>query len=156
MKRSNCNQIFKFSSSRFHSDEILDVPLTMKDKDGENVTVVVKTYALNGDTPFLLGKQQMKEWKAKINIGEDELEITKSGVIRTFSMTEGSHPMIELEMESEDESVSYFIESNTENVTSYKGIKKVHEVHGHKSESNLLHAYKTAFLLTQDLKKREW
>ena len=68
-------------------------------------------------------------------------------------MTEGNHPMVELQVESEEEEVVYYMENSNDNVTSYKGIRKVHEVHGHKSVDNLIHAYKTADLLTPSLKK---
>ena len=68
-------------------------------------------------------------------------------------MTEGNHPMVELQVKSEEEEVVYYMENSNDNVTSYKGIRKVHEVHGHKSVDNLMHAYKTADLLTPSLKK---
>ena len=120
----------------------------MKDKQGEVASYVAPTYILNSKTPFLLGKKQMKDWKALINIGDDELVLETNGNKRTFSMTEGNHPMVELQVKSEEEEVVYYMENSNDNVTSYKGIRKVHEVHGHKSVDNLMHAYKTADLLT--------
>ena len=68
-------------------------------------------------------------------------------------MPKGTHPMVELQRVSEDQEVTYCIEKNWDHITNYKGVKKVHEVHGHKSEANLLHAYKGANLLTPGLKE---
>ena len=94
----------------------------MKDKQGEVASYVAPTYILNSKTSFLLGKKQMKDWKALINIGDDELVLETNGNKRTFSMTEGNHPMVKLQVESEEEEVVYYMENSNDNVTSYKGI----------------------------------
>ena len=157
LKRHSCHQVFKFGSTRYVSDEIVELLISIKDKTGKVVTFIVSTYSLNADTPFLLAKKTMKEWKAKINVGEDEFEVTTkekgTSVVRVFEMKGGSHSTVDLQMESEDEEVVFFVDKNWDHVTSYKGVKKVHEVHGHKSVSNMLHAYKLANLLTPDIRK---
>ena len=152
LKRIPCHQIFKFGASRFLSEEIVEIPINMKDKDGKIFSAIVSTYILDANTPFLLGKKQMKDWKAILNLGEDEMVISTNNVKRVFKMIEGNHPMIELQMESEEEEVVLFIDNNVDKITSYKGVKKVHEIHDHKYVTNLLHAYKVADLLTPELK----
>ena len=131
--------------------------MVWKDEVGKTFSFVVTTYSLIGsNTPFLLGKKEMKEWKTMINLCEDklEIEIKSNGKSekRSFKMTEGNHSTIELQMDSPDEEVVNFIDVNWLNVADYKGVKKVHKVHGHKSEVNLIHAYKVANLLTPKLK----
>ena len=73
LKRTPCHQIFNFGSSKYLATEIIEIPINMKDKQGEVASYVAPTYILNSKTPFLLGKKQMKDWKALINIGDDEL-----------------------------------------------------------------------------------
>ena len=138
LKRMSCYQVFKFGSSKFVSKEIIEVPIRMKDTDGNYVSFVVPTFSLIGaDTPFLLGKTQMKNWNAMINLGQDQLEVyvNENGkkTKRVFKMTKGNHSMIELHTESNEEQVVNFVDKNWSSVTDYKGVKKVHEVHGHKS-----------------------
>ena len=75
MNKIPCHKVFKFGSSRFLSKEIAEVPIVLKDKEGTNVSFIVSTYVLDANTPFLIGKKQMKEWKAILNLGNDEMEI---------------------------------------------------------------------------------
>ena len=107
LKRFPCHQKFRFGSSCYLSEEIVEIPIVIQDKTGKRVSFVIPTFSLNGDTPFLLGKKLMKEWKAKIDLGEGELEISLNekgqNIRRTFEMTEGSHPMIDLQSESNDD-----------------------------------------------------
>ena len=153
-----CHQKFTFGSSKYLSEEIVEVPITMKTNEGKHVSFAEATYILkDSNTPFLLGKKTLKVWKAQINIADDELniKINDNGKLaeKVIPMIDGSHPMVELQTESDDEEVVHYVNDNWNDISTYKGVKKVHKVHGNKSENNLLHAYKSADLLTTELKK---
>ena len=134
-----CHQKFTFGSSKYLSEEIVEVPITMKTNEGKHVSFAEATYILkDSNTPFLLGKKTLKVWKAQINIADDELniKINDNGKLaeKVIPMIDGSHPMVELQTESDDEEVVHYVNDNWNDISTYKGVKKVHKVHGHKSE----------------------
>ena len=65
----SCYQQFKFGpSTRYLSEQVVDVPIFLVDKDGKKDILYVTTYVLNADSPFLCGNNTLYSWGAKIDI----------------------------------------------------------------------------------------
>ena len=149
-----CHQLFRFGpSTRYLSEKVIEIPIYVIDKDGRKDLLVVKTYVLNADSPFLCGNNTLYSWQAKIDIKNNVLETVLNGKQRDYGMikTAGGHNALILELKEKDEEIIHYLERASDEediITNFKGIKKVHEVTNHKSANNLIHAYRNANLIT--------
>ena len=94
------NQRFKFGESRYKSEETIDLPVIMKMKGkGEKIVKQVTTHVVQGEVPFLLGKETMKKWGTKIDVNNDVLEIQSEledpVLIEGFATT-GGHTAVKI------------------------------------------------------------
>ena len=104
--------------------------------------------------PFLLGLNTLRQWRALIDMETEKM------IFRTFDLTvkmlrnDGGHltiPLVKMDEWTTSNTVLYMSSEN--DICSYEKIKKVHINTNHKSEVNMLHAYKQANLLNDDIRK---
>ena len=82
-----CYQQFKFGpSTRYLSEQVVNIPIYVEAVDGKKDLLLVKTYVLNADSPFLCGNNTLFSWDAKIDIKNNVLETSPDGYRRDNSM----------------------------------------------------------------------
>ena len=135
--------------------------------DGREDVLVIHTYLVDAELPFLCGKQTLESWNFKIDSREKILEIqTRSDqdcsrkLIKMID-TAGSHYGGILETKKkkksldvmfvEDDSGILFLEDTIDDLCSLKAIRKVHEVNHHKGKDQLIAAYRNAGWMSLDL-----
>ena len=68
MKSESCNQLFVFGlSKRYISNTIVDLPILVTRMDGIDDVLLVKTYLVDTEVPFLCNKQTLESWNFKID-----------------------------------------------------------------------------------------
>ena len=76
LKRYSCDIGFNFGDTKYESEEIVEIPVKMKVKGGVGSKLMyVPTYVVEGNVPFLLGSNTLKEWQAVLNMREETLEV---------------------------------------------------------------------------------
>merc|ERR1711895_113681 len=76
MKSVSCNQPFVFSpSKRYVSKLLVEHPIRVTRMDGKEDVLRVQTYLVDGEVPFLCGKQTLESWNFNIYGPEKMLEI---------------------------------------------------------------------------------
>ena len=76
LKAVKCHQSFMFGSSqRYVSESIEELPLLVTRLDGIEDVLIIQTYIVDAEVPFLCGKQTLESWKFKIDGVEKILEI---------------------------------------------------------------------------------
>ena len=80
MKSVRCHQPFVFGPSRrYVSTTLVELPVLITRLDGREDVLVIQTYLVDAEVPFLCGKQTMESWNFRIDGKEKILEIeTKS------------------------------------------------------------------------------
>ena len=67
MKSVSCNQPFVFGpSKRYVSESLIELPILVTRLDGKEDVLIVQTYLVDADVPFLCGKQTLESWNFKI------------------------------------------------------------------------------------------
>ena len=144
MKSVSCNQPFVFGpSKRYVSTSLIELPILVTRLDGKEDVLIVQTYLVDAEVPFLCGKQTLETWNFKIDGEEKILEIQlKSGqdcgrkLIKMVDTT-GGHYGIVLETRKknnssmflvEDDSGILFMEDKEGDLCSFRAVRKVHEV----------------------------
>ena len=154
MKNVSCHQPFVFGPSKRYVSTSLVTRL-----DGKEDVLVIHTYLVNAEVPFICGKQILESWNFKIDSREKILEIqTKSDqdcsrkLIKIMDVI-GGHYRIVLKTRKkkslnilfiEDGSGILFVEDEKNNLCSFKAIRKVHEVNRHKRKEHLRAVYRNA------------
>ena len=149
-----CKQRFKFGPSQiFTSTEKAVIPIAFKVGD-DFVRKFIEAFVVKADVPFLLGLDTMKQWRVMIDM-EDEIMVFRSFEIDVkMSRNSGGHFILPLQKVEEWSTVDTVLYMKKEKeVLTYAKIKKVHENTNHKSEENLLHAYKEANFLDDSVRK---
>ena len=149
-----CNQRFKFGPSQIYiSTEKARIPIAMKSKDGYT-RKFVEAFVIQADVPFLLGLNTMKQWRIMMDMESEELVFRAFDITVKMMRNDGGHLTVQLEKVEEWSTAEtvMFMKSEDE-VCSFTKIKKVHENTNHKSEGNLLHAYKEGNYLTDEVRK---
>ena len=76
MKSVSCNQHFVFGSSkRYVSKSLVELPILVTRMDGKEDVLIVQTYLVDAEVPFLCSKQSLETWNFKINGQEKILEL---------------------------------------------------------------------------------
>ena len=76
MKSESCHQPFVFGPiRRYISDTVVELPILVTRMDGTDDVLIVKTYLVDAEVPFLCGKQTLESWNFKIDGQEKILEI---------------------------------------------------------------------------------
>ena len=124
----------------------MELPILVKKINGVDDVLIVKTYLV--DVPFLCGKQTLESWNFKIDGIEKILEIQmKTGEDNgkkyiKMEDTLGGYYGIILETKKENKSLFLveedtgilFLEDKEGNFSSYKAVRKVHELNRHKGK----------------------
>ena len=109
------------------------------------------------EIPFLCGKQTLENWNFKIDGREKILEIQSKidGSMMKIRMVDnsGGHYGIVLEKKTRPSSSFFsaedapedvpilFLEDTREDLCSFRGVRKVHEINRHKSKEQFIAAY---------------
>ena len=154
LEKVPCKQRFKFGPSQMYiSTEKAKIPIAMKVNDGYT-RKFVEAFVIQAEVPFLLGLNTMKQWRIMMDMESEELVFRAFDITVQMKRNDGGHltvPLEKVEEWSTAETVM-FMKSEDE-VCSFAKIKKVHENTNHKSEQNLLHAYKEGNYLTDEVRK---
>ena len=119
MKSVKCNQPFRFGPSRrYVSNSLVELPILVSRKDGKEDVLVVQTYLVDAEVPFLCGKQTLKAWKFKIDSTKMTLEIStrveNDGATKVIEIIEttGGHYGVILETKKRPSSNILFVEDD--------------------------------------------
>ena len=76
MKSVSCHQLFVFGpSKRYVSTSLVELPVLVTRLDGKEDVLVIQTYLVDAEAPFLCGKQTLESWNFKKDGREKILEI---------------------------------------------------------------------------------
>ena len=76
MKSVKCHQPFVFGpSKRYVSTTLVELPVLVTRLDGREDVLVIRTYLVDVQLPYLCGKQTLESWNFKIDSREKVLEI---------------------------------------------------------------------------------
>ena len=76
LKAVKCHQPFVFGPSRrYVSESLVELPVLVTRLDGREDVLIIQTYLVDAEVPFLCGKQTLESWKIKIDGVEKILEI---------------------------------------------------------------------------------
>ena len=62
-------------SQRYVSESLVELPVLVTRLDGKEDFLVIQTYLIDAEVPFLCGKQTLESWNFKIDGREKILEI---------------------------------------------------------------------------------
>ena len=149
-----CKQKFRFGPSQVYiSTEKIKIPIFVQSHD-EISEKFIETYVIQADVPFLLGLDTMREWRALIDMETEQMIFRSFDLSIKMLRNNGGHLIIPLKKSKEWSTSETVLFMNSEtDVSSYEKIQKVHKNTNHKSEENMLHAYKQANLLTDQVRK---
>ena len=131
MKSTECNQVFKFGPSKqYTSQTMVEIPLVVTRLDGREDVLIVQTYLVDADIPFLCGKRTLELWESKMDTKRKILEINLNGKRKEFRMvnTLDNHYGIVLETQGRQAVDVLFLEDAHGDLCSYKAVRKVHKV----------------------------
>ena len=114
----------------------------------------VEAFVVQADVPFLLGLNSMKNWQILIDMEFEKIVFRAFNFDIKMSRNVGGHlilPLQKIVEWSTADTVLYM--KNDDQICSFAQIKKIHENTNHKSEENLLHAYKEANYLDDNVRK---
>ena len=138
---------------------LVKLPILVTRMDGKEDVLIVQTYLVDAEVPFLCGKQTLETWNFKIDGQEKILEIQmKTGQdngrkLLKMEETAGGHYGIVLETRKkkntnmfliEEDSGILFMEDKEGDLCSFKAVRKVHEVNRYKGKEQLLSAHRNA------------
>ena len=158
---SKCSQHFRFGPGQvYHSDEIIVLPVSFRASESkvlanELVYTRIEVYIVKDATvPLLCGRNTLNQWGAILDIKRKYLILeSKGGKKVCLEQTNQDHlvvKMFKVGQWSTSEAV-YFIKDEADEV-SLKQIKKIHENLAHKSEDQMLHAYRNAGKLSKKVR----
>ena len=157
MKSVKFNQPFVFGpSKKYISTSLVELPILISRMDSKEDVLVVQTYLVDAEVPFLCGKQTLEAWNFKIDGTNKILEIKtradQDGATKLIKIidTTGGHYGVILETKKksssnilfvEDEAGILFVEDKNNDICSFKSVRTVHEVNRHKRINQLMAAY---------------
>ena len=120
------------------------------------MNVFLDVYVVDAENvPLLVGADIMKHWKVVLDMGNDTISMNLGKDLKfKCETTPGGHKAVKLFKSGEwttNETVFYM--AKEEDIHTFKKIKKIHEVTNHKSENQLLFAYRIANKLTEEVRK---
>ena len=106
-------------SKRYVSTSLVELPVLVTRLDGKEDVLVIQTYLVDAEVPFLYGKQTLESWNFKIDEREKILEIQMKSdqdfskkLIRMVNTT-GGHYGIILETRKKGNLNLFFIEDDS-------------------------------------------
>jgi hypothetical protein len=131
----------------------VELPITVKEVGEEEIfnKIYIEVFVVEAENvPLLCGRNTMKQWRVVLDMDKDKMNIDIDEPKEIGCMfTTGGHLVVQLHQDSNwntDDTVYYM--KNEGDVESMDKIRKIHEVMNHKSENNMLHAYRNAGKLT--------
>ena len=144
IKSTKRNQPFVFGPSRqYLSETLVELPVLVTKLDGHEDVLVIHTYLVDAEVPFLCGKQTLEKWNFTINGKEKvlELESKLDGSKMQIKMvdTNGGYYAIVLDTRKTPDSHVLFLEDESQDIPillledkkgdlcSFKSVRKVHK-----------------------------
>ena len=96
----SCAMVFIFGDTKYKSEEIIDIPVKLEVKGGNSRVMYIPTYIVEGNVPFLLGDNTMREWRATINTFDRTLEVymyDEKNPVEFLAPKIGNHMKLQLE-----------------------------------------------------------
>ncbi len=162
LEKRKCRKKFRFGPGEIYESEVAyKIPIVMKSEEEKEVFLEVEVYEVDAAVPMLCGKDAMENWKAVIDVDgkvlkvKTKMDMEGERVKLKMEETSGGHFGLKIGAHEEwkTEETVLFMEKE-EDVKSYKKIKKVHETTNHKSEENMLYAYRNANRLDDEVRKK--
>ena len=69
---------FKFGETVYESNEIVKIPIKIKDSEEKSHILMIDVHVIEGSVPFLFGKDTGTEWEANLNMKEEKLNLRTS------------------------------------------------------------------------------
>ena len=135
------------------------LPVTFKEKNTDTgfIRMFVNAFVVEAENvPLLCGQDTLKEWKALMDLGRDTITIHLGKPIEfDCNTTEGGHKVVKLYKSGEwtTEETVYFMSNDDNDEMNFKKIKRIHDVTNHKSEAQLLFAFRKANKLNEMVRK---
>ena len=122
MKSTKWNQPFVFGpSKRYISKSLIELPVLVTKLDRREDVLVIHTYLVEAEVPFLCGRQTLEKWyfniNGKDNILELESKLDGSKIQMKMVDTHGGHCAIVLETRRVPDSNVLFIEDKGQDVS---------------------------------------
>jgi hypothetical protein len=161
LKVTECSQKFRFGHGGLHeSVQQVDLPVTVKHSGESDVfkKIYLKVHIVDTDNvPLLCSMNDLSAWQSVVDTGNSTLKVDWGDkVLFDCIRTPGGHMVIPIHQDKfwSTEDTVYVVGEVPDDMDSVENIKRVHEVCNHKSENNLLHAYRNAGILTDKVSKQ--
>ena len=103
--------------------------------------------------PLLFGNSTLEEWEGELNLKTKVLKVNIDGNKEIkYHESRGGHVVIPLYPDFTTEETVFLMNKEVD-LEDEKKIRKIHESTNHKSENNMLHAYRNAGKLTDTVRK---
>ena len=145
-------------SKRNISKSLIELPILINKLDEQEDVLVIHTYLVEAEVPFLCGRQTLEKWYFNINEKENILELKskldRSKIQMKMVDTHGGHYAIVLKTRQVPDSKILFVEDESQdvpilllddkqgNLCSFKAVRKVHKINSHKGKDQLITAYR--------------
>ena len=137
------------------SETVIELPVLVTRVDGKEEVLVIQTYLVGTEVPFLCRMRTLENWNFKLDEESKILEIQSrvDGSRKQIKMidTEGGHYGVILETRKKDESSIFFLENAEGEMCLYKAVRKVHKINHHKKKEQLISAFRSAGCMNPDL-----
>ena len=165
-----CSQPFVFGPSRIYlSESLVELPILITRMNGREDVLIIQTYLVDAEIPFLCGKRTLKGWNFQIDGRDKVLEITSRTdgsrmKIRMIDTEEGHYSIILETQERKTSNGLYledalgddlgvlFLEDKQEELCSFKAVRKFHKVNQHKQKEQLIAVYRNTGWMFPELK----
>ena len=151
MKSMKCNQPFIFGpSKRYLSQTLVEFPVLVTRLDGKEDVLVIQTYLVDAEVPFLCGKQTLENWNFRIDSRDKILEIESKTdgsqmKIKMIDMSGGHYAVVLMKRKKQNSSILLLEDANADvpvlvledtegDLCSFKDVRKVYKVNRHKKK----------------------
>jgi hypothetical protein len=150
-----CSKMFRFGPSKiYESKRLVTLLVTIQMEGSAFKKVYMKMYIIEcSNLPLLCGKNTLEDWNIEMTMKDGHLHF-KDDNESTFCMKDKDHYLLalyQLKNWNLDDMV-YLIKEDDE-VRTFEKIKKIHNATNHNGVRNLLHAFRNAGLLTDDVRQ---
>jgi hypothetical protein len=149
---------FRFGPSRMYvNEQLVSLPITIVVEGDVRAfkKIFMKVYVIDCvNLPMLCGKNTLEEWNISMDMRNRSLFFKDEGLtVKCDKDTDHFLvPLYKLKNWNTDETV--YLINKEDDVGSYEKVKKIHEATNHSSVRNLLHAFRNAGMLTDDVRQR--
>jgi hypothetical protein len=148
---------FRFGPSRmYESKELVTLAVTIQMEENGKMykKIVMKVYVIDcANLPLLCGKNKLDEWNVEMRMRDGQLNFIDDK-LTAFCIKDKDHfilPLYQLKNWNTDKTVYMINEDN--DICTFEKIKKIHEATNHNGVRPLLHAFRNAGRLTDEVRR---